>query len=200
MHAMHPLARSSANLALATAWLALVGWMLWLPTAWIDPAVGVFLVKFTVRVALGLYAIAAGLMLFLDDHGWRGETLAGWLARWCWSLGAATFVVHVLFAFHYYHHWSHAHAVAHTQAVSGFGYGIYISHGFTLLWLCDAALWWLRPAAYAARSWWIGRGLHGFMLFIIFNGTIVYEQGPIRIAAAIGFAVLALLAARAWRR
>jgi hypothetical protein len=59
------------------------------------------------------------------------------------------------------------------------------------------AWWWLRPDAYAGRPAWIGRVLHGFMAFIVFNGTIVYETGPIRWAGAVMFALLAALWVRA---
>jgi hypothetical protein len=33
--------------------------------------------------------------------------------------------------------------------------------------------------------------LHTFMLFIVFNGTVVYETGPIRWAGLTGFLLLA---------
>jgi hypothetical protein len=102
-------------------------------------------------------------------------------------------------AFHYYHHWSHADAVRHTEVVAHFGAGIYVSHFFTLVWTLDVLLWWLRPAAYAARSPWVGRLLHGFMVFVIFNATVVYEEGAIRWAGAVGLAALGCIAAAAWQ-
>jgi hypothetical protein len=74
--------------------------------------------------------------------------------------------------------------------VSGFGPGIYVSHLFTLLWTLDVACWWLRPHAYATRPAWIGRALHAFMAFIVFNGTVVYENGPIRWAGVAMFVAL----------
>lgn len=36
----------------------------------------------------------------------------------------------------------------------------------------------------AGRNRWFDRLLHGFMLFMIFNGTIVYETGFIRWAGS----------------
>jgi hypothetical protein len=105
-------------------------------------------------------------------------------------------VVHVLVAYALAFGWSHTAALAHTQARSGFGPGIYLSHAFTLGWCADVVWWWNWPTHYAHRPVWIGRGLHGFMLFLIVNGAIVYETGPIRYVAA--FALLAL-AAWAWR-
>jgi hypothetical protein len=55
-------------------------------------------------------------------------------------------------------------------------------HGGTqpLLWTADVAWWWLLPGLYARRSPWIGWCEHGFMVFIIFNATVVYEEGLIR--------------------
>ena len=90
-------------------------------------------------------------------------------------LAWAAFVVHLGMAFHHYHHWSHADAVRRTQAATGFGAGVYLSDLFALAWTADVAAWWLRPACYARRSPWIDRALHGFMLFMVFNATVVYE-------------------------
>jgi len=94
-------------------------------------------------------------------------------------------------AFHYAHHWSHAEAVEATRLRSGVGEGIYVSHLFTLLWTADVLWWWLRPRGYAARSPWVDRVLHGFMLFVIFNGTVVFEDGLIRWAGILLFVALA---------
>jgi hypothetical protein len=146
-------------------------------------------VRGTIRLGLGFYAAAAGLMLFLRPAEWDGSG-RGQLARWCWSLAWAIYVIHVGMAFHFYHGWSHADAVRHTEEVSGFGPGIYVSHLFTLWWTLDIAWWWLWPQGYASRPAWIGRSLHAFMAFVAFNGTVVYEKGPIRWAGLALFATL----------
>jgi hypothetical protein len=153
------------------------------------------LTRNTVRLALAYYAAAAGLMLFLAPSEWAGSG-RGRLARACWSLAWAAYLVHLGMAFHYYHHWSHADAVRRTAEVSGFGPGVYVSHLFTLAWTFDVALWWLRPARYAARPRWADALLHGFMAFVIFCGTVVYETGPIRYAGLLLFGALGVLAAR----
>jgi hypothetical protein len=124
------------------------------------------------------------------------------LARWCWTLAWAAYLVHLAMAFHHYHHWSHAHAVEHTRSVSGVGEGIYVSHCFTLLWTVDVAWWWLRPETRARRSAWVDRSLHGFMFFMVFNATVVYESGLIRwagVALTAWLAVLLLTASGACR-
>lgn len=169
------------RLALVASWGGLLAAVFALAPA--DP--GDFLVRGTVRVALLYYTAAVSLLAL--GGSWR-------LARLCWTLAWAAYLVHLAMAFHYYHHWSHADAVAHTRAVSGVGEGIYVSHLFTLLWTADVTWWWLRPAAYAARPAWIGRTLHGFMLFVVFNATVVYERGFIRWA---GVGLTAWLAALA---
>ena len=38
--------------------------------------------------------------------------------------------------------------------------------------------------------------LHGFMAFMVFNATVVYETGSIRWAGAVGFVVLGALIVR----
>jgi hypothetical protein len=100
-------------------------------------------------------------------------------------------------AAHHYAGWSHARAVERVERTTHFGPGIYVSHLFTLLWTLDVLYWWLCPQGYARRPAWVGALLHGFMAFIIFCATVVYETGPIRWA---GLALLAGLGALLVRR
>jgi hypothetical protein len=167
--------------------------VLTLPWICFSADVGDALTRFSVRLALVYYAAALTLMLLLQRAEWSAARGRGRLARWCWTWSCLTYAVHVTLAFHFYHHWSHADAVRHTFEVSGFGPGIYVSHLFTALWSSDVAAWWLAPAWYARRSVWIDRGLHAFMVFVVFNATIVYESGPIRWAGVALFGELALV-------
>jgi hypothetical protein len=171
-------------------WLALLAAILGVPYLVVSPTLGDDLIRNTVRLALLYYAVAAGLMLRLRPGEWAADSTRGRRARWCWTLAWAAYLVHVGMAFHHYHGWSHAHAVEHTRAVSGVGAGIYASHLFTLAWTADVAYWWLRPRAYATRPAWLGRALHGYLAFIIFNGTVVFETGPIRWGGLVLFAAL----------
>jgi hypothetical protein len=159
--------------------------------------VGDTLIRNTIRLALLYYFVALNLMLYLRPIDWPARTARGRLARACWTIAWLTYLVHLTMAFHHAHHWSHTAAVEHTREVSGVGEGIYVSHFFTLVWSADVLSWWLRPDAYARRSPWIGRLLHGFMLFVVFNGTVVYEEGLIRWAGALAFVELAV--AGRWR-
>jgi hypothetical protein len=176
----------------AGVWLLLltVG-LVGLPTTDAE-ALGDFRIRATIRVALLYYTLAVTLMSRLRPPEWAA-TGRGQLTRWCWTLAWAAYLIHLAMAFHHYHHWSHADAVAHTRAVSGVGAGIYVSHLFTLLWTLDVAFWWLSPERYATRPAWVDVALHSFMVFVIFNGTVVYESGTIRWAGLGMFTVLALV-------
>jgi hypothetical protein len=138
------------------------------------------LTRGTVRVALGFYAVAAVVMLLLRRGEWEATSARGQLARCCWTLAWGAYLVHLAMAFHHYHGWSHVRAIEHVREASGVGEGIYGSHLFTLLWTLDVAWWWQNSASYAARPGWIDRVLHGFMIFMVFNATVVYETGFIR--------------------
>jgi hypothetical protein len=169
-------------------------------SCWLRADPGDDLVRWTVRLALAYWAAAVALLLSLGPGERRAESGRGRLARWCWTLAWATYLVHLAMAFHFYHRWSHADAVRHTRDVSGFGEGIYVSHFFTLVWSLDVIFWWLRPGRYAARPPWVDGLLHGFMVFIVFNATVVYESGPIRWAGLAGLGVLGLLGLARLRR
>ena len=189
--------RWAGPLAVAS-WLALLTAVLLAPYLLHSPTLGDDLTRHTIRLALLFYGVAAALMLRLEPAEWRTVSARARLARCCWTLAWAAYLVHLAMAFHHYHHWSHADAVRHTRDVSGVGEGIYVSHAFTAVWTADVLWWWLRPTSYATRSAWIDWALHGFMVFIIFNATVVYEEGFIRWAGAALLTVLAGL--WLWRR
>jgi hypothetical protein len=175
-------------------WIGLLAGLLVLPALIQASNPGELLTRNTIRLSLAYYALAVVFMLALRPEEWAPSSSRGRRARWCWTLSLAAYLIHVGLAFHHYHGWSHAHAVAHTAARSGWGEGIYVSHLFGLLWTLDVLFWWLRPAGYAARPHWVGGLLHGFMVFIIFNGAVVFESGPTRWVGALVFALLAWLA------
>lgn len=148
------------------------------------------LVRYSVRLALAWYTAALLLMMRLHQEDWSASSTLGQIARWCWTWGIACFVVHLALAFHYYHYWSHAHAVEVTRNVSGVGEGIYALYLFIALWIVDAAWWWIEPDRYAARSRRIDYWFHAFLLFIVFNGMVVFERGFIRWAGVVMFITL----------
>jgi hypothetical protein len=172
---------SLSAIACVTLWALLLGLVLLVPIFTESATLGDDFIRGTVRVALLFWCLATILMLL---------KLQSQLARWCWTLACLAYLVHLGMAFHFYHHWSHTHAVAHTEEVSGFGPGIAFSHLFTLAWCADVLTWWLAPRWREGRIPWIDWGLYGYMACIIFCGTVVYEQGFIRWAGLGMFALL----------
>ena len=96
-------------------------------------------------------------------------------ARLVWTLGWLAYLVHVALAFGLAFGWSHAAAVEHTRERSGVGEGIYASHLFTRVWTIDVCWLWLASASHTTRPKWITLTIHGFMAFMVFNGTVVYD-------------------------
>ena len=147
----------------------------------------------TARLTVACYGLAVLQMTQMRGDERRAVGIRGRTARWCWTLGVVTFFIHVATAYHFIHHWSQEDAIRHTREVSGVGEGVYVSLAFGWLWLLDAVWWQWRPQYYAIRPRWIGDLLHAFLAFIVFNGTVVYEQGPIRWAGAALFLLLGAL-------
>lgn len=191
--------------ALILIWLAALAAVIVLPYLLGSPKLGDDLTRRTVWVALVFYGAAGWRMLGLRPSDWRAETDRGRLARWCWTLGLAAFVVHVGMAFHFFHHWSHAQAVERVHEQSGVGEGVFASYLFTAAWTADVAWWWLSPPTYAGRSPWTDRLLHGFMMFMVVMATVVYEDGPVRwfgltLTAALALRVLLTRPGAPWAR
>jgi hypothetical protein len=184
--------------AAAVVWLVLLAAVIALPYLGHSPSLADDLTRNTVRLSLLYYAGAAALMTRLGSADWAARSAAGAAARGLWTLAWAALVVHLGMAFHHVHHWSHADAVEHTRQVSGVGEGVYVSHFFTLVWGADLVWWWLWPARYAARPAWVDAGLHGFMAFVIFNATVVFEEGWTRWGGVLLFLGLAALWLGRW--
>lgn len=141
-------------------------------------------VRYTIRVALLCYFLTC--MILTSGNANR-------LARLIWSLGCISYFIHVALAFHHHFEWSHEAAIQHTQERSGFGQGIYASHLFTLAWTFDVLWWWVSCPSYQSRRAWIGYCLHGFMAFMVFNATIIFEQFVIRWLGVVFFLSLIVI-------
>ena len=181
-------------------WFGLLAALLAHPALTDSATLGSELIRNTIRLALAYYALAAALLLRSRPADWQAFSPRLRLARCCWSLSCLAYVIHVLLAFHFFHRWSHDHAMAHTQAVAGWAEGIFVSHCFTLVWLADVLAWWAAPRWYASRSPWFDRALHCFMAFVLFNGTVIFEGGLVRWAGLVMFGGLAVLLLARWQR
>ena len=157
------------------------------------------LIRWSVRLALAGYAVrlAADLRCWGRGVYWRTP-----LVRACWMIGSLLLAAHVVLAFHFAHHWSHAHAYAETArktaALTGWnwGGGVYLNELTILLWCGDAGWMVLSPVTYARRSALIGGLLHCWLSFMAFNGAVVFEQGMTRWWALAVCAIIGLTAAR----
>jgi hypothetical protein len=165
-----------------------------------DP--GEVLTRWTVRAAVALYVVS--LALRLGSSGRRP-----WLAtaRLAWTAGCAAFLLHVVCAFAFYHHWSHGTAeeatARRTAEVVGlsWGGGLYANYVFTLVWLADAGWWWLGLTRYESRPRAVEWAVQGFLGFIAFNAVVVFGEGAVRWLGLAACVLLgALLGRAAWRR
>ena len=154
------------------------------------------LIQISIYGSLACYVVAAGLWL---------SKLQGKAYRNLWSAGCLLMWAHAFAAFHFYHGWSHQHAVdltaMETQRVMGvaYGRGIWASYGLLLLWAADVLLCWLMPTSKErSASWqrWFTMLVHAYAFFILFNGTVIFEEGIIRWAGIVGTIWLARMA---WR-
>lgn len=142
------------------------------PTA-IESSLAIVLVDATAWCALFLYPF--GLAAERHDRPGSGRLL--------FSLGAIVFLLHVALAFCTHYGLSHELAfdrvARDTEALTGFatGVGLYLNYLFALLWLGDVAWWWLAPERYAGRSAICSLVVHGFFLFMILNGAVVFVRG-----------------------
>lgn len=144
---------------------------------------GELLTRSTACAAFAGYAIALALRMWGHPQ----------TARKIWQIGAAVFVLHVVCAFHFAHHWSHADAYAatarQTAALTGrsSGAGLYLNYALLLLWPVHACL---SPrhqrglAEFAVQS---------FFAFMWFNATVVFGHGFARWLGIAAFTWLAIL-------
>jgi len=152
---------------------------------------GELLIRWSVRAALLCYVVVVAYLLLRKQPSRVVDAI--------WTAGCVLFCGHVIAALHYYHHWSHAHAfkdtAVQTEALLGlrFGYGIYFSYLFTLLWVVDVYSIWTSKAWRASRRWLLMT--HGYLFFIAVNGAIIFHTGVTR---WFGITACVLLAGCAW--
>ncbi len=141
---------------------------------------GEFLTRSTIWSSIAAYAI--GSVVFATA-GKRFDRVA----RLAWTIGCAALLAHIICAFDFYHAWSHdsaynetARQTAEVVAIN-WGGGLFINYAVTLLWISDIAWWWVAGlGSYRHRPWLVVLAWHSFLIFIIFNATVVFKDGLTR--------------------
>jgi len=153
---------------------------------------GPTLIAITIYISLIAYALAVVCWV-------TGRRSEGY--RNLWTVGCLFLWAHAICAFHFHHNWSHADAVqltaTQTQAVIGYSYGngIWFSYFLLVIWLFDVVQLW-RQDSRSARWNYFSYAVHAYAFFILFNGTVVFEQGLVRWGGVIATFWIARMA---WR-
>lgn len=158
---------------------------------------GDWIIAWSIRLALLLLVIVQACQL--ESLGTNRLSKA---FRWLWTTAFLLFLLHVAAAFHFVHRWSHQAAFDATAKETldkmGFAYGtgVYFNYLFLLLWAIDL-VWVWRPETLRNRTqktlFYAGRA---YLLFIAFNGAVIFKTGWMRI---LGISATALLATLLWR-
>ena len=143
---------------------------------------GELLTRGTIWIAIAAYTF--GCVVFAIA---RRQSDGDRWARLAWTIGVAVLVAHFLSAFHFYHAWSQASAYSETARQTAavvrlnWGGGLFINYAVAGLWAADVAWWWFAGVgAYRRRPWWITVSWHSFLIFILFNATVVFKDGLTR--------------------
>lgn len=162
---------------------------------------GQVLTRVTIWITIVAYTIGAATFAFSRKRNkWDSA------ARLAWTVACVSLLAHVVSAFHYHHSWSHALAYRETarQTYEVFGMnwggGLYVNYALLIIWILDVIWWWLGGLeAYRRRPWLLVAAWHGFLIFIIFNGAVVFGTGLVRwigLGACLGLCLVWWLAAR----
>ena len=137
--------------------------------------IGDLLIRWTARVGVACYAARLAC-----DVGRQQDVRTQKSARWFWTLGCLSFLLHVIAAFHFEHHWNHAAAfestAKRTAEMTGWnsGVGLYVNEALLLIWAADTFCWWRD------LSWPRHRRIYWFIqwtfAFLMFQATAVF--GP----------------------
>jgi len=143
---------------------------------------GEFLTRSTIWISILSYA--AGCVLFAMAS--RQTQLDRWV-RLAWTIGCAALILHFICAFQFFHSWSHESAYVDTarQTAAVFrinwGGGLFINYAVASLWFADVAWFWFAGVnSYRRRPWLLTLAWHSFLIFIIFNATVVFKDGMTR--------------------
>jgi hypothetical protein len=146
---------------------------------------GEFLTRGTIWVSIVGYAV--GSVIFALSPLSRRRAQWDSVTRVVWAVACASLIAHFISAFQFHHGWSHQGAyrdTAHqTQELFGvnWGGGLFINYALLIAWIVDIAWWGLSGLdSYRKRPWPLVALWHGFLIFIIFNATVVFGDGMVR--------------------
>jgi hypothetical protein len=138
---------------------------------------GDFLTRSTVWMSIAVYTIGCVMFARGRDRG----------ARLAWTIACAALLAHYICAFQFFHAWSHTSAYIDTARQTGevfsinWGGGVFINYALAILWTGDIAWWWSAGlSSYRRRPWLLTLIWHSFLIFIIFNATVVFKVGLTR--------------------
>ena len=141
-----------------------------------------FLTRSTIWISILSYAV--GCVVFAMAS--RQTQLDRWV-RLAWTIGCAALILHFICAFQFFHSWSHESAYVDTarQTAAVFrinwGGGLFINYAVASLWLADVAWFWFAGVnSYRRRPWLLTLAWHSFLIFIIFNATVIFKDGMTR--------------------
>ena len=140
---------------------------------------GELLTRSTIWVSIVAYTIGSVVFATARD--------ADRWVRVAWTTGCAAMVVHFICAFNFYHAWSHESAYVDTARQTAqvfrinWGGGLFINYALASLWTADVVWWWFAGlSSYRRRPWLLTLLWHSFLIFIIFNATVVFKDGAAR--------------------
>lgn len=140
---------------------------------------GEFLTRGTIWISILAYTVGCVSFAVL-----RKKSYVDSLTRSLWTVAVVALIAHYIFAFQFYHAWSHDAAYIETarQTTEVFninsGVGLFINYGLLVIWITDVGCWWLSALnSYRRRPRLLLLLWHGFLIFIIFNATVVFKDG-----------------------
>jgi hypothetical protein len=145
---------------------------------------------------------AVRVTMLVATAGWAaGEVLmqrdtAGRAARFVWTAALALALLHAALALHVVYGWNHEAAIAGTARQAGALTGVAwrgalaVNYVFLLLWLTDAAWWWIAPASRAARPAGLETARFAIFLFMFLNGAVIFASPSGRLVGLTSLAVV----------
>jgi hypothetical protein len=150
---------------------------------------GELITSWTIRLSLLLFTACIIAQLLGASKRWFSQ----WL--WLWTLGFVLAVFHTIAAFHFYHDWSQQAAYQATAEQSReligveFGAGLLFNYFFLAVWGWDVVQLARMGKSYLAVRWLRTLSI-AYLVFIAFNGSVVFESGPVQLAGIAASVIL----------